>query len=135
MFKSTLALTVLGAALCASYAPAHAGDGTDLLKFAPENSQIVMVFDVSDASDAEDVEDVVPFLVPPPLVPVFLAPDFLAAASAASRRARDGSGRASLIRSRKPMGASSADEVSLSRPVVATTPSSSAYIVRVIRAC
>jgi hypothetical protein len=52
MFKSTLAVTVLGAALCASYAPAHAGDGTDLLKFVPENTQIVMVFDVADARDS-----------------------------------------------------------------------------------
>lgn len=52
MFKSTLAVTVLGAALCASYAPARAGDGTDLLKFAPENTQIIMVFDVADARDS-----------------------------------------------------------------------------------
>lgn len=49
MFKSTLALTVLGAALCVSSATAHAGDGTALLKFAPESSQIVMVFNMSDA--------------------------------------------------------------------------------------
>ena len=49
MFKSTLAVTVLGAALCAASAPAHAGNGTDLLKFAPESSQIVLVFNVADA--------------------------------------------------------------------------------------
>ncbi|MBK9033936.1 MAG: hypothetical protein IPL61_22160 [Myxococcales bacterium] len=52
MFKSTLALTVLGTALVAAAAPAHAGDGTDLLKFAPETSQMVLVFDVADARDS-----------------------------------------------------------------------------------
>ncbi len=52
MFKSTLAVTVLGAALCATSAPARAGDGKDLLKFAPESSQIVLVFDVADARDS-----------------------------------------------------------------------------------
>lgn len=52
MFKSALALTVLGTALVATAAPAHAGDGTDLLKFAPEASQMVLVFDVADARDS-----------------------------------------------------------------------------------
>lgn len=52
MFKSALALTVLGTALVATAVPAHAGDGTDLLKFAPEASQMVLVFDVADARDS-----------------------------------------------------------------------------------
>lgn len=52
MFKSMLAVTVLGAALCATSAPAHAGDGTGLLKFAPESTQIVFVFDVADSRDS-----------------------------------------------------------------------------------
>lgn len=52
MFKSALALTVLGTALVATAVPAHAGDGTDLLKFAPESSQMVLVFDVADSRDS-----------------------------------------------------------------------------------
>lgn len=48
----SIALAALGAALVAAAAPAHAGDGTDLLKFAPENSQMVLVFDVADARDS-----------------------------------------------------------------------------------
>src|SRR5690606_26889933 len=39
-------------ALVMTAAPAHAGDGTNLLAHAPENSQIVMVFDVADARDS-----------------------------------------------------------------------------------
>ncbi|MEZ4399704.1 MAG: hypothetical protein R3B06_06780 [Kofleriaceae bacterium] len=49
MSKSSLALCVLGAALVATAAPAHAGNGTDLLKFVPEQSQLVMVFDMGGA--------------------------------------------------------------------------------------
>lgn len=52
MLKSTLALCVLGSALVATTAPAHAGDGTDLLKFVPETAQVVMVFDMADARDS-----------------------------------------------------------------------------------
>ena len=52
MFKSSLALCVLGTALVASSAPAHAGDGTDLLKFAPDTAQVILVFDVADARDS-----------------------------------------------------------------------------------
>ncbi|MCE9574151.1 MAG: hypothetical protein K8W52_13475 [Deltaproteobacteria bacterium] len=50
--KTTLALCLCGAALVATAAPAHAGHGTDLLKFAPEASQMVIVFDVADARDS-----------------------------------------------------------------------------------
>ncbi len=52
MSKTTLALCLCGAALVATSAPAHAGDGTALLKFAPEASQMVIVFDVADARDS-----------------------------------------------------------------------------------
>jgi hypothetical protein len=52
MLKSTLALCVLGSALVATSAPAHAGDGTDLLKFVPDTAQVVMVFDMADARDS-----------------------------------------------------------------------------------
>lgn len=51
MFKS-IALAAVGTALVATAAPAYAGDGTDLLKFAPENSQMVLVFDAADARDS-----------------------------------------------------------------------------------
>ena len=56
MFK-TIALAAFGTVLVATAAPAvigsaHAGDGTDLLKFAPENSQMVLVFDLADARDS-----------------------------------------------------------------------------------
>jgi hypothetical protein len=50
--KTTLALCFFGAALVATSAPAHAGHGTDLMKFAPEASQMVIVFDVADARDS-----------------------------------------------------------------------------------
>ena len=50
--SKSLAFAVAATALFMTAAPAHAGDGTDLLKFAPENSQIVMVFDVADARDS-----------------------------------------------------------------------------------
>ena len=51
MFKS-IVLAALGTCLVATAAPAHAGDGTDLLKFAPENSQMVLVFDMADSRDS-----------------------------------------------------------------------------------
>jgi hypothetical protein len=52
MFKTTLALCLCSAALVATAAPAHAGHGTDLLKFVPESSQMVVVFDLADARDS-----------------------------------------------------------------------------------
>lgn len=52
MFKP-IALAAFGTLLVATAAaPAHAGDGTDLLKFAPENSQMVLVLDMADARDS-----------------------------------------------------------------------------------
>ncbi len=51
MFKS-IALAALATLLVATAAPAHAGDGKDLLKFAPEASQMVLVFDFADARDS-----------------------------------------------------------------------------------
>lgn len=49
--KNRLALCLAGAALCAA-GPAHAGDGTNLIKMIPAESQIVMVFDIADARDS-----------------------------------------------------------------------------------
>lgn len=49
MTRTTLALCLAGAALAATAAPAHAGHGNDLLKFAPDTSQMVIVLDVADA--------------------------------------------------------------------------------------
>ncbi|HVV85636.1 MAG TPA: hypothetical protein VHE35_21395 [Kofleriaceae bacterium] len=49
--KHRLALCMAGAALCAA-TPAFAGDGTNLIKMIPAESQIVMVFDVADARDS-----------------------------------------------------------------------------------
>jgi len=51
MFKS-IALAGLATLLVATAAPAYAGDGIDLLKFAPETSQMVLVFDLNDARDS-----------------------------------------------------------------------------------
>ncbi len=47
---AALATTFIATAVAAT--PAHAGDGKDLLKFAPESSQIVMVFDMADSRDS-----------------------------------------------------------------------------------
>jgi hypothetical protein len=49
--KNRLALCLVGAALCAA-GPAFAGDGTNLIKMIPAESQIVLVFDVADARDS-----------------------------------------------------------------------------------
>jgi hypothetical protein len=49
--KNRLALCLAGAALCAA-GPAFAGDGKNLIKMIPAESQIVMVFDVADARDS-----------------------------------------------------------------------------------
>lgn len=49
--KNRLALCVAGAALCAA-GPAFAGDGKNLIKMIPAESQVVMVFDVADARDS-----------------------------------------------------------------------------------
>ncbi len=51
MIKNRLALCVVGATLCAA-GPAMAGDGTNLMKMIPAESQIVMVFDVADSRDS-----------------------------------------------------------------------------------
>ena len=51
MVKNRLALCVMGATLCAA-GPAFAGDGKNLIKMIPADSQIVMVFDVADARDS-----------------------------------------------------------------------------------
>lgn len=51
MLKNRLALCVMGATLCAA-GPAFAGDGTNLMKMVPADSQIVLVFDVADARDS-----------------------------------------------------------------------------------
>ncbi|HUQ08444.1 MAG TPA: hypothetical protein VM261_38400 [Kofleriaceae bacterium] len=48
----SLAFAVAAAALFMTAAPAHAGDGKDLLTFVPENSQMVLVFDVADSRDS-----------------------------------------------------------------------------------
>ncbi|MBZ0232877.1 MAG: hypothetical protein K8M05_11155 [Deltaproteobacteria bacterium] len=50
--SKSLAFAVAATALFMTAAPAHAGDGTNLLTYAPESSQIVMVFDVADARDS-----------------------------------------------------------------------------------
>lgn len=50
--KNRLALCVVGAALCAA-GPAFAGDGKNLMKMIPAESQIVMVLDVADARDSK----------------------------------------------------------------------------------
>jgi hypothetical protein len=50
--SKSLAFAAAAAALFLTAAPAHAGDGTGLLNLAPENSQIVLVFDVADARDS-----------------------------------------------------------------------------------
>lgn len=49
--KNRLALCIAGAALCAA-GPAFAGDGTNLVKMIPAESQVVMVLDVADARDS-----------------------------------------------------------------------------------
>ena len=51
MLKNRLALCVMGATLCAA-GPAFAGDGTNLMKMVPADSQIVLVFDIADARDS-----------------------------------------------------------------------------------
>lgn len=53
--KNGLALCMAGAALCAVTSisrPAFAGDGKNLIKMIPADSQVVMVFDVADARDS-----------------------------------------------------------------------------------
>lgn len=54
MKKPTLALSAVLLALAA--APAYAGDGTDLLKLAPESTQMVLVLDMADARDSPLVQ-------------------------------------------------------------------------------
>lgn len=51
MLKS-IALAAIALGLVATATPAHAGDGVDLLKYAPETSQMVLVFDVADSRDS-----------------------------------------------------------------------------------
>lgn len=50
--SKSIALAVAAAAFLVTAAPARAGDGTNLLSYAPESSQIVMVFDVADSRDS-----------------------------------------------------------------------------------
>jgi hypothetical protein len=53
MIKSrSLALSAFGLALCAAATPALAGDGTNLYGMMPQDTQIVMVFDVADSRDS-----------------------------------------------------------------------------------
>lgn len=51
MVKNRLALAVVAATLC-SAGPAMAGDGTNLMKLIPAETQMVMVFDIADARDS-----------------------------------------------------------------------------------
>lgn len=51
MVKNRLALCVAAATLCAA-GPAMAGDGTNLMKMIPAETQLVMVFDIADARDS-----------------------------------------------------------------------------------
>lgn len=48
----SLALSAFGLALCAAAAPALAGDGTNLYSMIPQDTQIMVVFDVADARDS-----------------------------------------------------------------------------------
>jgi hypothetical protein len=52
MSKSIAFAVAAAAALVITAAPAQAGDGTNLLSLAPENSQLVLVLDVADARDS-----------------------------------------------------------------------------------
>ncbi|MBE7453046.1 MAG: hypothetical protein HS111_30475 [Kofleriaceae bacterium] len=52
MIKTRLALSAFGLALCATAAPALAGDGTNLYGMLAQDTQMVMVFDVADSRDS-----------------------------------------------------------------------------------
>lgn len=53
MSKKRLAVISFGLALCASAAPAMAGDGTNLYPLLSADTQMVMVFDVADSRDSK----------------------------------------------------------------------------------
>ena len=50
--SKSLAIAAAATALYMTAAPAHAGDGTNLVTMIPESTQIVLVFDMADARDS-----------------------------------------------------------------------------------